>query len=452
VLSSCCPTVFEFPLVLRKSNTKNIEQARRALSSMSFVGPGVLRVPFTLHLRSFAKVNSLQTSLSRLGAAWIILYIQKAKQAQPKLKPMNKLKFTKDEGLEFYRELNQRLDAYFTEKNIPRTGNRIMYFKIFLYFSLDILFYSLMITSGSVSSFFVFYLLMGLSILLTAFNISHDAAHGVAVKTKFWNKLLFSLSFNLQGNNAYVWGKNHTESHHLYTNIEGSDIDVLNNPLFRMTETQPLKWFHRFQWIYAPFLYLLYSLNWFFFRETLMLFNYSSRTIKIHIPDREVVKLIFYKLLYLGYMIVLPILLLPFGWQTVIIAFLLNHFMVSWIFVGVLGVSHLSDFVQHPVPDADNKLNMSWAKLQMCTSVDYNAGSRFFNWTLGGFNAHALHHLLPNICHVHYINILPIFRELCQKHNITYMEMPYQRSLAAHFRFLKQMGKQQEFKLAVFEG
>jgi linoleoyl-CoA desaturase len=353
---------------------------------------------------------------------------------------MNKLKFAKDEGSDFYKELNERVNQYFSEKGIRKTGNKVMVLKIILYFGLDILFYALMITSTTTAGFYAFYLLMGLSILLTAFNISHDAAHGVAVKSKYWNKILFSISFNLQGNNAYVWGKNHNESHHLYTNVEGSDIDVLNNPLFRMTESQGLKWFHRYQFIYAPFLYLLYSLNWFLFRETLMLFNYSSRTIKIDIPKKEAVKLIFFKFLYVGYMILLPVFFLPFGWTTVLWAFLLNHFMVSLIFVAVLGVSHVSDFVAHPRPEKDNTLHMSWAKLQMCTSVDYNADSVFFNWTLGGFNAHALHHLLPNICHVHYLEILPIFRDVAQKYGLTYMEMPYHKALASHFRFLKGMG------------
>lgn len=364
---------------------------------------------------------------------------------------MNKLKFSKDEGNEFYRELNSEVEKYFNEKGISKTGNKTMIAKIILYFGLDILFYYLMITSNTSLEFFVFYLLMGVSILLTAFNVSHDAAHGVAVKSKFWNELLFSLSFNLQGNNAYVWGKNHNESHHLYTNVEGSDIDVLNNPLFRMTESQELKWFHRYQFIYAPILYLLYSINWFLFRESLMLINFSSRTIEIEIPKLEVLKLILYKFLYIAYMIAVPIYMLPFGWEMVLLAFLLNHFMVSIIFVGVLGVSHLSDFVSHPVPDEDNNLNMSWAKLQMCTSVDYNPDSVFFNWTLGGFNAHALHHLLPSVSHVHYLEILPIFRKLAKKHGLTYMEMPYQKSLAAHFRFLKAMGNNTKVNPVAYE-
>lgn len=365
---------------------------------------------------------------------------------------MNKLRFATDEGTAFYKALRTEVDQYFASGGIHKTGNRKMYFKICLYFGLDLLFYSLMITSTHPFAFYTFYLLMGLSILLTAFNISHDAAHGVAVKSRYWNKVLFAISFNLQGNNAYVWGKNHTESHHLYTNIEGSDIDVLNNPLFRMTETQPIKWFHRYQYIYAPFLYLLYSLNWTFIRETLMLFNYSSRTITIRIPRKEAIKLILYKLIYVGYMIVLPAVLLPFGWQAVLVAFLVNHLLISVIFVGVLGVSHLSDHVQHPVPDDTNALSMSWPKLQMCTSVDYNAGSMFFNWTLGGFNAHALHHLLPGICHVHYPAILPIFRRLAKEHGIAYMEMPYHRALASHFRFLKKMGKSENLKIVPYAG
>jgi len=365
---------------------------------------------------------------------------------------MNKIKFKKDEGSDFYKDLVATLDNYFESNNISKAGNSTMHFKIAMYFGLVILSYILMLSSNSLFSFYIFYLLLGLAILLTAFNVSHDAAHGVAVKSKFWNKILFQLSFQLQGNNAYVWGKNHTESHHLYTNIEGSDIDVLNNPLVRMTETQPLKWYHKFQHVYTPFLYLLYSLNWFLFRETLMVFNFSSRTIKIEIPPKEVIKLIFFKLFYISYMIILPAYLLAFGWSAVLLAFVLNHFMVSLIFVGVLGVSHLSDFVQHPKPDSENRLPMSWAKLQMQTSVDYNAESIFFNWTLGGFNAHALHHLLPNISHVHYLKILPIFREVCRKHNIVYMEMPYRSAIKSHFRFLKGMGANQELIPRNFEG
>lgn len=183
-----------------------------------------------------------------------------------------------------------------------------------------------------------------------------------------------------------------------------------------------------------------------------MLFNFSSRTIKIEIPKSEAVKLVLYKLLYIGYMIVLPIYILPFDWSTILMAFVLNHFIISLLFVSVLGVAHLSDYVAHPLPDDEHKLNMSWPKLQLLTSIDYHAESKFLNWTLGGFNAHAVHHLLPNVCHVHYLKIIPIFKTLIKKHNLTYMEMSYGESLASHFRFLKMMGKSEQLIISRYEG
>ena len=176
-----------------------------------------------------------------------LLKNQTFKHNNQKTHNMQRLKFAKDEGSDFYKALTKEVNAHFEQKGISKTGNRKMYFKIGLYFTLDVVFYILMMQSTSLFAFYSFYLLMGLSVLLTAFNVSHDAAHGVAVKSKFWNNMLFQLSFNLQGNNAYVWGKYHNESHHLYTNVEGSDIDVLNNPLIRMTTSQPLMWYHRYQ-------------------------------------------------------------------------------------------------------------------------------------------------------------------------------------------------------------
>lgn len=353
---------------------------------------------------------------------------------------MNKLKFLKDEGTEFYKELRQQLDQYFEENKIDRTGDASMKVKILLYLGLNLVFYALMLTRTDLLWFCIFYLLGGVAVLLAVFNIAHDAAHGVACKSKFWNSILFQISFNLLGNNSYVWGRYHSESHHLYTNVEGSDIDVLNNPLLRMTETQPLKAHHKFQYLYAPVLYLFYSLNWIVVRPFLSLFGISERTINIEMPTIEKIKHVCFRLLYFTYMLGVPMYVLPFSSWTIIVTFLIYHAFISLIIVSVLGITHLSDYVSHPEPDSEGVLAMSWPKLQLRTSVDYHANSRVLNWTLGGFNAHTLHHLLPNICHVHYLNILPIFRQLVEKHGLVYQELPYHKSLASHFRFLKNMG------------
>ena len=85
---------------------------------------------------------------------------------------------------------------------------------------------------------------------------------------------------------------------------------------------------------------------------------------------------------------------------------------------------------------------MSWPKLQMCTSVDYNADSKFFNWTLGGFNAHALHHLLPNICHVHYKQISKIVKQTAIEYNLPYYSYAtFFGAIKDHTKLLKNLGK-----------
>jgi linoleoyl-CoA desaturase len=353
---------------------------------------------------------------------------------------MEKLQFGRDGGTEFYHVLSQRVKQMLKEKNQSRYANRTMMFKTTFYFITVFVFYALLYMTTTVAMFYTCYLLTGLGVLLLAFNVSHDAAHDVLSKNKKLNSWLFAWSFNLQGNNAYVWKRFHVESHHLYTNVHGSDIDVLMNPIFRMTKHQPRKWYHRHQYIYGPVLYLLYSLNWTLVRETLMAFGYSSRSIHFKLPKTEVVKLILLKLFYIGYMIVLPTVLLPFGWMHVVLAFILNHFLVSIIFTAVLGVSHLSDIVEHPDADANNKLEESWALLQMKTSVDYNVDSRFLNWVLGGFNAHTLHHLFPNICHIHYLDMVKILKDTSREYGITYNQTTYWNALKSHFRFLKKMG------------
>ena len=53
---------------------------------------------------------------------------------------MRKLQFSQDEGTLFYKELREKVDAYFLEKGTEKTGNRLFKGKMFMYFTLDIIF------------------------------------------------------------------------------------------------------------------------------------------------------------------------------------------------------------------------------------------------------------------------------------------------------------------------
>ena len=348
--------------------------------------------------------------------------------------------FTNDSGIEFFAELREKSDAYFRENGISRTGDSRMKVKIVLFLSLVFLTYANLLMSTSIGWFALNYFFFGIAVLLVFFNIAHDAAHDVAVKSHRVNRILFLLTFQFLGQNPFLWGRNHTESHHMYPNVEESDVDVLNVFGMRVTESAELKWFHRYQQYYVPLYYLFYSINWLFFRNILSLFNYTARTISTKISASETAWLLFFKACFFFYMLILPMLILPFSSWAILVVFLGIQMIISLVVLSVLIISHLSDYVVHPTVDETNNLNVSWAKMQLTTCIDYGVNSRFFRWTLGGFNTHAVHHLFPDVCHVHHHALIPMVRELAHKHGIDYIEVSYVEALRSHLRFLKKMG------------
>ena len=72
--------------------------------------------------------------------------------------------------------------------------------------------------------------------------------------------------------------------------------------------------------------------------------------------------------------------------------------------------------------------------------MDYSPESRLANWLLGAVNAHAAHHLFPDVCHVHYVALSRIIRETAHEHGVRYHAMPFPAALRSHFRHLRRMG------------
>ena len=65
----------------------------------------------------------------------------------------------------------------------------------------------------------------------------------------------------------------------------------------------------------------------------------------------------------------------------------------------------------------------------------------FVNWYVGGLNYQVVHHLFPQICHIHYPKIAPILAEVCEEFGVKYnVYTTFTEALVSNFRFLKQMG------------
>ncbi|MFK8101349.1 MAG: fatty acid desaturase, partial [Saprospiraceae bacterium] len=181
-----------------------------------------------------------------------------------------------DTKIKFQRKKSNFYEALSTEVNAKLSpalrlrAKKTLHLKLMFYSFLFVGCYSFLFTNivASHYAFFVIsYTLFGLSGILLAFNASHDAVHHTLFRNKTLNEILHYLIFNLQGVNATLWKNRHLASHHIFPNVAGCDADIDDNPFIRLSDTHPQKKLHRFQHLYALFLYCLYTLHWILIKD-----------------------------------------------------------------------------------------------------------------------------------------------------------------------------------------
>jgi linoleoyl-CoA desaturase len=351
--------------------------------------------------------------------------------------------FAKTTPDDFFTTLNSRVDTYFQSKGNNRFANREMYAKLIFFPTLWLGLYALLL-SGWVDNLFILlglYTAIGLSGILMAFNLSHDAAHHSIFRDVRWNAWLYFLSFNLQGVNAYLWRIRHIDSHHLFPNVDGCDADIDDNTLIRLSPHREHRPWHRWQHIYAPLLYPFYTLFWIFIKDFMYLRKRQLANLRaLNHPRREIVLLLVMKAFYLFYMLWLPKTVLGLSWGQALIGFLVMHGVISLWFVFTLVSSHLAEETEFPQVGADDRLPYTWMAHQVATSLDFHPRSRAAGWLFGGFNAHVAHHLFPAVCHVHYADISKIIRQTADEFQYPYHETTLFRAIGSHFRYLRTLG------------
>ena len=166
----------------------------------------------------------------------------------------------------FFETLKKKVDAYFADAKINQTGNRKLFTKAIILFTLLVIVYTTLVffTPQSILLSLMLCALLGLTFAAIGFNVMHDGAHGsFSTKTKVND--LMSYSLNVMGASSFMWKIKHNFNHHTYTNIEDMDDDIDIRPFMRVTENHPKLWFHKYQHIYWPIMYSLTYILWVFY-------------------------------------------------------------------------------------------------------------------------------------------------------------------------------------------
>ncbi|GJM34719.1 MAG: fatty acid desaturase [Saprospiraceae bacterium] len=356
--------------------------------------------------------------------------------------PLQKVIFGKLKKENFHKDVREKVDQYFQSKNISKNANTEMVVKTILILAGWAITYML-ILSNLLSPWAVFglALLHGFCTAMIGLNIGHDAIHGAYTNNPKLNKRI-GLFFNLVGANDYVWNISHNIVHHTYTNIPHHDEDIHQIPILRMEPTQERWWIHRFQHIYAFFLYGLASISWVFIKDYVKFFQHQlGGHYRETFPKREIFRLFFFKAIYYTVFLVIPLLVIDFPWYWILAGFFAAHFVEGFTMAIIFMLAHIIEGTSFPEPGPDGKVDMPWADLQMYTTSNFAAKNPVVNYLFGGLNFQIEHHLFPMVCHVHYPKISEIVKQTAKEYNLPYLEHEtFFGAIGSHVRVLKKFG------------
>lgn len=362
---------------------------------------------------------------------------------------MKTVKFDPHKKDDFYSTVKKRANSYFNEENRSKNANGAMILKTIIMFSIYLIPYGFILSGTLISAWQVIlmYSIMGIGTAGIGLAVMHDALHGAYSKSPAINRIL-GLSMNFIGGSRLNWRIQHNVLHHTFTNIDGHDDDISPKYILRFSPHTPLKSFHKYQYIYAWFLYGLTTLSWIIAKDIKQLKLFHDRGL-LKTQGTSLGKALRYlvlsKIFYVSYMIVLPLIFAGFGWGIVIGGFVLMHLIAGIIMGLIFQPAHLTENVEFPLPDSKGFIHKDWAAHQMYTTANYANRNPLVTWFAGGLNFQIEHHLFPNVCHVHYKRLSEIVKEAAQEFGLPYYSQPtFTSALKSHAIMLKKFGKPTE--------
>lgn len=348
---------------------------------------------------------------------------------------------------EFVKVLRKNINDYFEENNISKHANTELWIKIAASYLIWISIYLLIMSdwlSDNPILLIVAFSLLGFANIFITFSSVHDAVHD-AISPKKWVNQLLARGMDFVGASSYLLRQMHGE-HHKWVNIHGIDVTLETHGLFRFTPHEPWKPLHKFQHLYIPFLYSMAQLQWITFKDFKWFFGEShiGNIKNVKHPLSEYFILFLSKGLYYTLTLVLPLIYLSASWWLILIGWVSIHILSGLTFALIFQCTHICDGTTYPMPDEEGNIENNYALHVLATTADFSRESRIGSWLMGGINIHAIHHIFPTICHVHYQKITPILIQTAKEFGLEYMEFKtFRQAFRNHIKMLRHLSSRE---------
>ncbi|MCE6989583.1 acyl-CoA desaturase [Dyadobacter sp. CY323] len=360
------------------------------------------------------------------------------------MKLKEQVKFIASEKTLFFPTLKKRVDAYFIENNLSKHANHGMVIKTVVLLAVYVLpFIFLLACQPPYWTSMSMWIIMGLGISGIGMSIMHDANHGAYSSNSAVN-LCLGYSIYLAGAGVLNWKLQHNVLHHTYTNIVPLDEDIRDRGIVKLSPHAKPKKVHRFQWVYAFFVYGILTLYWVLLKDFIQLVSYTGNGVNKQTRKQNTItllSLIAMKAIYLAVFFVLPVVVFSMPFKEILAGFLLMHFTAGLVLTIIFQLAHTVEGTVHPKLDETGIIPKDWAIHQLETTVNFSPDNKWLSWYVGGLNYQIEHHLFPKICHVHYPQIAPIVKQTAEEFGLVYRQHPtFWRALQSHVSALKRFG------------
>ena len=241
--------------------------------------------------------------------------------------------------------MKKRVNQYFDERKIKRTGDYRVALKAAFVFSLYFVPYFITVFFPlNVWQYYLALCTMGVGMAGIGLAIMHDANHG-SVSSKQWVNKLVGYSLNLIGGNSLSWKIQHNVLHHSFTNVHGIDEDLEGGHIMRFTPYVEWKKHHKGQHIYAWALYSFMTFSWVLIKDFKRLKKYDELgLVKLQgtTYTKAFLTILVSKIVYISYMLVVP-LMLGYAWWMVLSAFLVMHLIGGLMLAAIFQPAHVME-------------------------------------------------------------------------------------------------------------
>jgi linoleoyl-CoA desaturase len=158
-------------------------------------------------------------------------------------------------------------------------------------------------------------------------------------------------------------------------------------------------------------------------------------------PTVELIKLILTKIIYLSFIIGLPLLLTDYSIWNILIGFVIMQLIAGMIMSTVFQMAHGVMGMYQPLPE-NGIIHTNRSLHQLRSTSDFGKKIGLLSWYIGGLNFQVEHHLFTNICHIHYAAIAPIVEKTAAEFGFKYnSNHSFARALVSHYKRLKELGR-----------